>query len=348
MTIQTTAPLDTPNNRHGGQRAGRRALRDGASRQQPSLPPLPAGSEGSTGLRFHPPTASPTWPGSARPSPRRGGRCPARLGPAPAAAPPPGRRGCHGASGPRRAPAGRGRRCAGPRGFLSAWPRPPSGTRPHHHVQADPAAGKAARCAAAGRLPRFLVPAALGGGAGGTGPSCGAARPRRGHGVGRVGGPEPRRHGVGPARGGGRAEPGAAPSSGGGGVPAGRRAELGAVGRASIAALRGRTGSQRRPLPSRLSSARNRLFLRARLGGKPGCGICPLRLLVARGREGRVCESVGGGCVWCAPSFVLPRDGTWWEESCEQREFGAALIERGTSVWLGADCSGKSQAFKER
>lgn len=46
--------------------------------------------------------------------------------------------------------------------------------------------------------------------------------------------------------------------------------------------------------------------------------------------------------------FVLPRDGTWWEESCEQREFGAALIERGTSVWLGADCSGKSQAFKER
>lgn len=228
LTIQTTALLRTRSNRHGGQRAGRGALWDGASRQRRSLPPLPAGRESSAVPRLQPPTAAPSL-GPARPSPRRGGCCPARRGPAPAAAPPPYRRGCHGASGPRRAPAGRGRRCAGPRGFLSAWPRPPGGTRPRHHVQADPAAGKAACCSAAGRLPRFLVTARLGGGAGGTGPSCGAARPRRGRGVGRGGVPEPRRHGVGPAGGGRRAEPGAAPSSGAEGSPpaAGQSSEPG-------------------------------------------------------------------------------------------------------------------------
>lgn len=86
LTIQTTAPLGTPNNRHGGQLAGRRALPDGASRQQPSLPPLPAGSEDSTGLRLQPPTAAPArrgpalseagraLPGAARSRP---GDCPA-------------------------------------------------------------------------------------------------------------------------------------------------------------------------------------------------------------------------------------------------------------------------------
>lgn len=82
LTIQTTALLRTRSNRHGGQRAGRGALWDGASRQRRSLPPLPAGRESSAVPRLQPPTAAPSL-GPARPGPLRGGAGAARRGAVP-------------------------------------------------------------------------------------------------------------------------------------------------------------------------------------------------------------------------------------------------------------------------